>query len=142
MLIVDSSVLIALVVDFDPSYLHAREKFAPQARVSEQLAAPYLLQSEFTAVIRRHVFQKFLTEEEGIQALKTLLTLEITYHHDDDLLLSAFSLASQYGMPRTYDAQYLALALRLNAELWTADQRLVNTVRRTFPLIRWLGEAS
>ncbi len=38
-----------------------------------------------------------------------------------------------------YDAHYLALAARLGAEFWTADQRLVNTVQSALPWVRFVG---
>ena len=55
------------------------------------------------------------------------------------LLAQAYEVATRFNLPRTYDAEYLALAERLNCEFWTADEVLVNSVQAKFPNIRWLG---
>jgi predicted nucleic acid-binding protein len=42
---------------------------------------------------------------------------------------SALLWAERLGQSKVYDAQYVALAESLSAEFWTADQRLVNSLR-------------
>jgi len=44
-------------------------------------------------------------------------------------------LAEAHGLPATYDAHYLALAERLEAELWTADRRLYAAVQAAMPQV-------
>jgi len=44
-------------------------------------------------------------------------------------------LASQHGLTNAYDAQYLALAELEGYELWTADERLANSLE---PTSSWL----
>ncbi len=46
------------------------------------------------------------------------------------------------SIARAYDAQYMALAVRLDCEFWTADERLVNSTQEQFSRIRWLGNWS
>ncbi|HEX6305251.1 MAG TPA: hypothetical protein VFZ76_13740 [Anaerolineales bacterium] len=41
-------------------------------------------------------------------------------------------------MPSAYYAQYLALAERLEAEFWTADERLARKVERQLPWVHLL----
>jgi predicted nucleic acid-binding protein len=41
--------------------------------------------------------------------------------------------------PTAYDAQYLAVAERHQADFWTADERLFNALNGKFPHIDWLG---
>lgn len=56
-------------------------------------------------------------------------------------VLRAVELASDLGLPAVYDAHYLALAERMGCELWTADERLWNSVRTSLSWVRWIGEA-
>lgn len=42
--------------------------------------------------------------------------------------VAALHIAADLGLAATYDAHYLALAKQLDAELWTADARLVREV--------------
>ncbi len=37
--------------------------------------------------------------------------------------------AAHYKLPAAYDAQYLALAEWMKMDLWTADARLINTLK-------------
>ena len=58
---------------------------------------------------------------------------------DAGLASEALSLAHAHHLPATYDAIYVALAMRLNGPLWTADERLWNQIRPQMPLVRCLG---
>ena len=40
------------------------------------------------------------------------------------LLVEAWAIADRFGWAKTYDAEYVALALRLDAALLTRDERL------------------
>lgn len=53
--------------------------------------------------------------------------------------MTSYELANRFNRPRAYDAQYLALAQRLDSDFWTADERLFNAVNETFSQINWLG---
>ena len=39
------------------------------------------------------------------------------------------TVAARYGLPAAYDAHYLALAEWMDIELWTADMKLINTLK-------------
>jgi predicted nucleic acid-binding protein len=64
----------------------------------------------------------------------------LTTHANLDLVNRAYDLAQSLNLPRTYDAQYLAVAESLGCEFWTGDERFFNSARSLFPFIRWLGE--
>lgn len=61
--------------------------------------------------------------------------MPITLYGDRDLHRRALSLAKQLSLPAAYDAHYLALAERLNAELWTADRCLAERAQPTMPWV-------
>lgn len=39
----------------------------------------------------------------------------------------------------TYDAMYLALALTMNSEYWTADEIFYNATKHVYPQVRWMS---
>lgn len=90
--------------------------------------------------MRKVVFQQRMTHEQGREMLAGLLSYPVTFYEDDALLLATYELAEAFNRPRAYDAQYLALAERLDCSFWTADERLFNAVRGAFPRVRWVGE--
>jgi hypothetical protein len=50
-------------------------------------------------------------------------------------------MSNRLGQSKAYDAFYLALAERLKAEFWTADQRLANGARQLGAnWAHWIGE--
>lgn len=139
LVVVDSSILLSSVLLDEPLTALAQALLAQWTRADIQLNAPRLLRSELVAVIRKAVFQKRLTYARGEALLEGVLTYPVEFHDDDALLKSAYALAEQFNLPRTYDAQYLALAQRLTCDFWTADKTLVNSIQTRFQTIRWLG---
>lgn len=138
LVIVDSGVFIASVLT---------ERFTAQAKLllSEishaegSMQAPVLLHYELVSVLRKSVYTGHISQDQGRLLRTRLLRLPIELHIDLGLLERGYDLAQDLELPRAYDAQYLALAERLGCEFWTTDERLFNSVRSDFPLIRWLG---
>jgi len=60
---------------------------------------------------------------------------------DIEVLQSSLTWAERLGQSKAYDAQYAALAERLGAELWSADQRLVHALKEQgVTWAHWIGE--
>lgn len=76
---------------------------------------------------------------EGTQLLENALSLDIQLYGDFALHQRAIELARQFNLPAAYDAHYLALAERLDAEFWTCDRRLVQAVRSTYDWVNLVG---
>ncbi len=76
--------------------------------------------------------------EEAHAALQAALAFDIHLYGDDRLHSRAFALAQRFSLPAAYDAHYLALAERLEAEFWTADERLVRKVEAQLPWVHLL----
>jgi predicted nucleic acid-binding protein len=138
-LVVDSNILIAFALADEPLHTQANQVLSTWSAARTLLVAPRLFRSEITAVVRKVVYQNRITHEQGRKILARLLIYPVEFHEDDTLLKAAYELADKLNRPRAYDTQYLALAARLSCEFWTADERLFNTAKDKFPLIRWLG---
>jgi predicted nucleic acid-binding protein len=140
--VVDSNIFIAFALSDEPLHSHASDILRVWHKREIDLAAPALFRSEITAVIRKIVYQERITHEEGHKILKQLLLYPVRFYDDNALLLAAYEIAHRFNRPRAYDAQYLALAEKLDCEFWTADERMFNAVRDRFDNIRWLGEGA
>jgi len=76
-----------------------------------------------------------LVDLDGMAVEQVMPTVEI--HH------AALRWAERLGQSKAYDAQYVALAESLNADLWSADQRLVNALQALGATwAHWIGEMS
>jgi len=112
---------------------------------SEQITpcAPRLWASETTSAVRFLLSQKEITSDEAEDALRTIhgLRVEIV-NEDEELSQRALELAGNLSQSKAYDAFYLALAEKLVAEFWTADERLFNRCRKDLKLswVHWIEE--
>ncbi len=94
-----------------------------------RLISPTLLFYEVTNALYQQQKHKILSPEIIWQTLELSLELPINLINENGLHLRAHEIAMQYNLPATYDAHYLALAEQMKADLWTADMRLVNTLK-------------
>jgi predicted nucleic acid-binding protein len=144
---------MAAAVCVDASYFLAillREELAPQAgRLADgwlaerrPILGPPLFWAETTSIIREQVFRGRYTAAEASQALDLALRIPLSTWGDDRETLQrrAYQLAERFAQPKAYDAQYLAVADLAGCELWTADERLYNSVRGQIRWVRWIGE--
>jgi len=136
---VDASLIVALLMPerYTSPATHLWETWASQ---DIRIVAPSLLGYEVTSALYRKVFRGEITPEDGLAALQQFVALNIETLTLPELHFSAAELARQFNRPNTYDAHYLALSKHLASALWTADERLYNTVRDKFPFIRWVEE--
>lgn len=138
--VVDSNILIAFALTDELLHSQADRILSQWQTTETPLAAPRLFRSELTAVVRKAVYQKRISFEQGRLLLPKLLAYPIAFFEDDALLEAAYDLAHQFNRPRAYDSQYMALAQRLDCDFWTADEVLVNSTQVRFKRIRWLGD--
>jgi predicted nucleic acid-binding protein len=91
---------------------------------AHSLAAPSLMWSEAASGLRQLEWRGEISVEEGRAALGRLLELTVATHPSSSLVDDASAIARQLGWAKTYDAEYLALATRLETSLVTLDARL------------------
>ncbi len=134
----DASFVVRMLVGPDPLAQRAEQLWAQWQRTGVAVVAPILQPFEITNALYRYAHTGTLPLDLVRSLLRAALDLDIHLYADPGLHLEALALARDFGLPATYDAHYLALARRLDAELWTADQRLAKTVAARFPRVRLL----
>lgn len=134
---VDASVVVRLVAD--PGDAAVRDLWARWDAEGAEIHAPTLLFYEVSNALYRYLRAGVLSRNAIDGALDAALTLPVQLHGDAYLHGEAVDLAARLRLGASYDAHYLALADRLRAELWTADQRLVNAVGTALPWLRLAG---
>jgi predicted nucleic acid-binding protein len=102
---------------------------------NNQIIAPTLFSYEVTNVFHRMNLAGQISSKEAEQLLEEALNLGITLYSDKALHSSALAFARSFNLSAAYDAHYLALAERFNAEFYTSDKRLFNSVKDTLSWI-------
>ncbi|MBM7808319.1 putative nucleic acid-binding protein [Geodermatophilus bullaregiensis] len=115
-IVVDSSVVVAALVDDGPDGAWARHGLR-----GEVLAAPAHLHVEVSNVLRRAVLTQRLGRDAAALAHRDLVLLSVTTFPFEPLSDRVWAL---HPTVTAYDAAYVALAEELDADLWTLDRRL------------------
>ena len=92
------------------------------------LFAPHLWLSEVATGIRKTAAIIGLDDETGVLDVALGLPIEVV-SEDASLCRDAYRLAKKLQQRAVYDAIYLALAQRLQAQFWTADRKFYNRCR-------------
>lgn len=135
---VDASLLIKLLIP-EPYTEQADTLWQAWIQNDTQAIAPPLLRYELSAVLRKKVYRKQLTEMEADAAFNEAMALEVESVSPAELHERAWSLARRFNQPTTYDSHYVALAEIFSVPLWTADERLFNALHGQLDWIHWLG---
>lgn len=125
-LVVDANLLVAMAVPlpYSPAVAALLDRWLDEG---ESLFSPSLWEYEATTAIRKYAVQQAATPERIERAMQTLDDLPFqSIPTDADLRRAALAWAERLGHHAAYDGFYVALADRLETELWTADRRLAN----------------
>ncbi|NCR13064.1 MAG: type II toxin-antitoxin system VapC family toxin [Microcystis aeruginosa G13-12] len=136
---VDSNFVVRLVSNSSETsiYLRLWDEWEEQKYT---IVAPTLLCYEITNVFHRMTIAGQILEAEAKTLLGNALELSIRYYADHYLHHQAIEIARQFNLSATYDAHYLALAQRFNADFYTGDKRLFNTIKSVIDWV-YLGSA-
>ena len=136
---VDASLVARLFVG--PDDARAWELFDAWTEQEALICAPSLLIYELTDVFYRY-HRAGLLSRATLQLLTDAVDgLPLALEPHTSLAKPALRLASTLGLDATYDAYYLALAERLDADLWTADARLKQQVGNRRPRVRLVSKS-
>lgn len=110
----DASAVVAVLLDAGPD-----GRWATEALIGADLAAPSLVFFEVANIIRRHELPSLITADQAIQAHADLLDLAIEQWPYNLLAPRAWQLRRNLT---AHDASYVALAELLDVTLVTLDR--------------------
>ena len=132
-LVVDASVALKWVVT-EAGSDQAAELLTDMASGALSLLAPEHFLGEVGNGLRKRVAQGILSDDDALDAFDAIAALELEFFAGPQRWLACLRAALDWQLT-TYDALYVQLALDLDAELITADTRLVKTARsRSLPV--------
>lgn len=134
--VVDASVVLKWLVPEIKSDAARQLLEAPHEYV-----APDLLFVEAGNAIWKKVRRQELSAAEGRRLVADLATVAVESIATRGLADDAFALAIATGRT-VYDSAYLALAVRLETQLLTADERLVHAVQAIPPLAPFIRDVA
>jgi len=132
--VIDASFYLRLVLPEEKSE-QVERLWASWIQESVDVFAPSLFMYEVSSTLRNKVHRKILSISDAEEIKNQLKNLDMTFIYSEDMLDTAWDIASQLNLPTLYDCFYIALSKFLNIPLWTADNKLYNLVNEEFPLI-------
>jgi len=141
--VVDASVVVNALLS--QAYTAQAEQWLDAWKsAGEMLYAPPHWYAEVVSALRFAVFRGKLDPQDAVLLVDVLPEFGVRMIEPTlDLLKASLRWAERLGQSKAYDAQYVALAERLNADLWSADQRLVNALQALGATwAHWIGEVS
>lgn len=136
--VVDASVVLKWQLEDEEAVAQAlalRDDFLLYGRVN--LAAPTLLIYELTNGMLTATRQGRLSRSLAEEGLQILLAAGIRLIPVEPSRI--FSLSLRWKVS-AYDGAYLALAEKLDTELWTGDRAFYTASRRKGSRVRWIGD--
>lgn len=111
-------------------------------REDRQISAPSLLFFDIANILSSYIRQGVLSPRTVQAILAACRSLPINLVDDPDLHVIALQISERYNLPIGSDPHYLALAEKLDKELWTYDRRLAIAVNQAgaAPRVRWIGK--
>ncbi len=137
--VVDASVAAKWVLPAAGETLtgEALELLRQYAQAQVGIVVPDLFWPELGNIFWKAVRQRRWSKGAADSAIALLKDRQIPTITSYDLLEEAFTLATTFDRT-VYDGIYVALALRANASMVTADEKLANALAAYLP-VKWLG---
>ena len=105
------------------------------------ILVPAWFMFEIVNILYKHIRRNALTLQAAFLLIEEMQNIGIQIpEYDQGLHNRALELTIEFRLNAAYDAHYMALAERMNCDLWTADERLWNSVRTALGWVRWIGE--
>lgn len=138
MTVIDASVAAKLLLPES----HSSEALALATATSTTglgFVAPHLLRFEIANIVLKRVRREGISNAMAATLIDQFHELPISLRSPRDLPRQALNFAIVHRLPAAYDAHYVALAMILGCDLWTADERLVRTLAATLSFVKWIG---
>jgi predicted nucleic acid-binding protein len=138
MMVVDAGVMLSAYFPDEETHTRAQELVRDYTADRIDLTAPHFARYEVISachVAARRGRLSLLRAAEIAEAINELL------HYSDDIASSRdiVNLAEHIGIS-TYDALYLALAMKLDAPLITGDRKFFEKARAQKASVLWIGD--
>ena len=111
------------------------------ARGETFIAPPYFL-AEVSSAVYKQLRRDSVSLDDALSLIDEARALAIVQTSPPGIERRAFEIAARFRMKWIYDAFYVALAEIVGCDLWTADEKLHETVRAAFPNVRLLTDYS
>lgn len=137
-IVVDASVVLKWQLDDEDAVAQAialRDDFLLHGRIN--LAAPSLLVYELANGMVTATRRLRLSRHQAEEGLTSLLAAGIRLIPADPSRI--FLLSLQWRVS-AYDGAYLAIAEKLDSEVWTGDRAFYNACRKKGSRVRWIGD--
>lgn len=135
-LVIDSSVAIKWFV-VELNSVDARRILDDYQTGLVFFSAPDLIYAEVGNIVWKKQTIQGLSAADAQDIISSFRAINFNVTPASDLLEDAYQLAVKYQRT-VYDSLYLALSLREQCQLITADERLVNSVTSSLPNVIWL----
>ncbi len=139
--VVDASFIVKLLVNEEDSYL-AEALVQTWDNDGIRMVAPHLLHYEVSNVLHQKVRAGQMTVQDAAGLIEDLVAHGIELFSANVFHENAIQLASRFNRRAVYDSHYLALALALDCDFWTADERFYQSVTDNVPKVRLITEAA
>jgi predicted nucleic acid-binding protein len=125
-IILDASVIVKWFnkENYTQSAIILKEKYLKKEIL---IYEPSLIFYEVSNALR---YNSEFGENDVIQAVQSLIDLQLKIVENDNWFSKSITLAYKYGIT-IYDAAYIALGIFLNAPIYTADEKLGNKLQLT-----------
>jgi predicted nucleic acid-binding protein len=133
--IVDASVVLKWILSGEPYELNAAALRDDVLTGNDEISAPNLLIHEVNNSLWKAIKQKRITQEEARKALESINETQIILHEITWTdALDILTISSKIDMT-TYDASYLFLSEKTNANVITADDKMYEKAKGNFKVI-------
>jgi predicted nucleic acid-binding protein len=133
----DANIWIKILTE-EPDTGQAQDLVVQLFKERTQIIAPSIMKMEVGSILRKKWSRNLLTQENLNELWGKFLSLPIVYIEQKQTFEMAWSIAEKNRMVHLYDAVYLAISEGIT--FWTADERLVNSVKHSNVNIRLLGK--
>ena len=140
----------SVIIDASPAFKWVvEEEYTAESRAmliqwrsgQTRMLVPSWFLFEIVNGLYQRIRRSELTTDEAAQLIDAVqITGVEILGYDPSIHTRALELAHQFRLNAAYDAHYLALAENMDCEMWTADERLWNSVRTALGWVRWVGE--
>ncbi len=131
----DASIWIKVLTN-EPGTLQAQDLVLRFIKERTEIIAPSIMKMEVGSILRKKWSRKLFGQADLNELWQKFSAMPITYTEYPQSYDYAWKIAEMNGLIHLYDAVYLAISEGI--EFWTADERLVNSLKYTNSTIKLL----